>query len=65
MKQWSLIKDNVYSFPIEVTARDVVDDMLAAYCMYINNLHCKDSDVYWERFIKARDMCKKLKEEDR
>ena len=63
------LKDNVYLLPCQVEARvkvarrDAVDDMLASYWMYVNNMFCKDSDNYFDKFMEATDTCKQLREE--
>ena len=63
------LTDNVYLLPCRVQARakvarrDAVDDMLASYWMYVNNMFCADSDNYFDKFMQARNTCKRLREE--
>jgi hypothetical protein len=63
------LTDNVYLLPCRVQARakvarrDAVDDMLASYWRYVNNMFCADSDRYFDTFTKATETCKRLREE--
>ena len=63
------LRDNIFLLPRQVEARakvarrDAVDDMLASYWMYVNNMFCKDSDNYFNKFMEATDTCKQLREE--
>ena len=63
------LKDNVYLLPRQVKARakkarrNAVDDMLASYWMYVNNMYCEDADKFFDTFIQATETCKRLREE--
>ena len=63
------LRDNIFLLPRQVESRakvarrNAVDDMLASYWMYVNNMFCKDSDNYFDKFMEATDTCKQLREE--
>lgn len=63
------LKDNVFLLPrqakarAKADARNAMDDMLASYWRYINNMFCADSDNYFDKFMKDTETCKRLRED--
>ena len=56
------LPDNIYIFPEKnVDATGLVDDMLVAYWKYTNNMFCKDADLFWGKFLDARQACRQIR----